>query len=140
MSFSSSNSALVIKQICTNNSGLHQKCLFNAGTHFLTHLVFRYQVSYHCLFDLKLFPFDEQECLMVFRMRSATSKRVILNPGTLNYLGHKNMVEFVLEELIMQNGNTIVILISVKVWNHYFGFFLKLKRNSKMADTFGLIP
>ena len=47
-------------------------------------------------------------------MRSATSKRVILNPGTLNYLGHKNMVEFVLEELIMQNGNTIVILISVR--------------------------
>jgi hypothetical protein len=42
---------------------------------------------------------------MVFRMRSATSKRVILEPGTLNYLGHKNMVEFVLEELIMQNGN-----------------------------------
>ena len=40
-------------------------------------------------------------------MRSATSKRVILNPGTLNYLGHKNMVEFVLEELIMQNGNTV---------------------------------
>ena len=74
-------------------------------------LIFRYQVSYHCLFDLKLFPFDEQECLMVFRMRSATSKRVILEPGTLNYLGHKNMVEFVLEELIMQNGNTIVILI-----------------------------
>ena len=99
-----------------NNFGLDQKSLFSTEINFLTHFVFRYQVSYHCLFDLKLFPFDEQECLMVFRMRSATSKRVILNPGTLNYLGHKNMVEFVLEELIMQNGiNTIVILISVKV-------------------------
>ena len=41
-------------------------------------------------------------------MRSATSKRVVLNPGTLNYLGHKNMVEFVLEELIMQNGNIVL--------------------------------
>ena len=54
-------------------------------------------------------------------MRSATSKRVILEPGTLNYLGHKNMVEFVLEELIMQNGNTVVILISVKTT--ILGFF-----------------
>ena len=69
---------------------------------------------------------------MVFRMRSATSKRVILNPGTLNYLGHKNMVEFVLEELIMQNGNTIVILISV-LPKPLFGLVLKLKPKSKSS-------
>ena len=67
-------------------------------------LPFRYQVSYHCLFDLRKYPFDEQECVMTFRMRSAVSKRVILKPGILNYLGHKNMVEFVLEELSIQNG------------------------------------
>ena len=65
-------------------------------------------------------------------MRSATSKRVILNPGTLNYLGHKNMVEFVLEELIMQNGNTIVILISVRP-KPLFGLVLKLKPKSKSS-------
>ena len=42
-------------------------------------------------------------------MRSATSKRVILKPGALNYLGHKNMVEFILEELTMQNGRFLFI-------------------------------
>lgn len=64
----------------------------------------RYQAQYHCVFDLRLFPFDEQECLMIFRMRSATSKRVILNPGSLHYGGPRVMVEFVLDQLAMQNG------------------------------------
>ena len=67
----------------------------------------RYQAQYHCVFDLRLFPFDEQECLMVFRMRSATRKRVILNPGSLDYRGPRVMVEFVLEELVMQSGKNL---------------------------------
>ena len=64
----------------------------------------RYQVSYHCLFDLRLFPFDQQECIMTFRMRSATSKRVAFNAGQLVYYGHTSMVEFILETIVLQDG------------------------------------
>ena len=61
-------------------------------------------MSYHCLFDLRLFPFDQQECVMTFRMRSATSLRVIFNAGKLEYFGHKSMVEFILENIVLQDG------------------------------------
>ncbi len=67
----------------------------------------RYQAQYHCVFDLRLFPFDEQECLMIFRMRSATRERVILEPGELSYKGPRVMVEFTLDQLFMQNGSHI---------------------------------
>lgn len=61
--------------------------------------LFRYQAEYHCVFDLRLFPFDEQECEMIFRMRSATKKLVQLKAGDLIYDGPKVMVEFVLGNL-----------------------------------------
>ena len=61
-------------------------------------------MSYHCLFDLRLFPFDQQECIMLFRMRSATSQKVVLKSGRLEYFGHKSMVEFLLETIVIQDG------------------------------------
>ena len=66
-------------------------------------------MSYHCLFDLRLFPFDQQECIMTFRMRSATSKKVVLKSGRLEYFGHKSMVEFLLENIVLQDGLFLTI-------------------------------
>ena len=77
--------------------------------------LYRYQVSYHCLFDLRLFPFDQQECIMQFRMRSATNKRVVFKTGTLEYFGHRSMVEFLLETIAIQDG-----------LRFYFAYLMKL--------------
>ena len=77
--------------------------------------IHRYQVSYHCLFDLRLFPFDQQECIMQFRMRSATNKRVVFKTGTLEYFGHRSMVEFLLETIAIQDG-----------LRFYFAYLMKL--------------
>ena len=41
---------------------------------------------------------------MTFRMRSATNRRVIFDAGKLEYFGHKSMVEFILETIVLQNG------------------------------------
>ena len=41
---------------------------------------------------------------MTFRMRSATSKKVVLKSGRLEYFGHKSMVEFLLEKIVLQDG------------------------------------
>ena len=79
--------------------------------------IHRYQVSYHCLFDLRLFPFDQQECIMQFRMRSATNKRVVFKSGTLEYFGHRSMVEFLLETIAIQDGLICYFTYRVRNWN-----------------------
>ena len=47
---------------------------------------------------------------MTFRMRSATSKKVVLKSGRLEYFGHKSMVEFLLEKIVLQDGLFLSIL------------------------------
>ena len=65
----------------------------------------RYQADYHCVFDLRPFPFDRQECTLLFKMRSATKQQVVLNPGSLEFQGPKTLVEFVIEDLWLTSGN-----------------------------------
>ena len=65
----------------------------------------RYQAEYQCMFDLRPFPFDRQECTLLFKMRSATKQQVVLTPGSLIFQGPKTQVEFVIEDLWLTNGN-----------------------------------
>lgn len=70
------------------------------------HLFFlrRYYAEYHCTFNLRFFPFDDQRCIMVFRIRTATEKSVILKAGDIIYEGPKTLVEFVITNMTMMKS------------------------------------
>ena len=56
----------------------------------------RYYAEYHCTFNLRFFPFDEQTCKMEFKARTVTRQYLELIPGNLRYiLAFANIVTFV---------------------------------------------
>ena len=54
----------------------------------------RFYAEYHCTFNLKMYPFEEQECKIEFKLRAATKEFVVLKPGNLKYSGEVEMVEY----------------------------------------------
>ena len=61
----------------------------------------RYYAEYHCTFNLRFFPFDEQVCKMEFKARTVTRQYLELLPGRLNYKGPEVLVEFIVSNTNM---------------------------------------
>ena len=69
---------------------------------------YRFSAEYHCNFDLRFFPFDEQTCKMEFKARTVTRNYLELLPGKLRYKGPKTLVEFVVKGIEMGIGMNII--------------------------------
>ena len=59
----------------------------------------RYAAEYPCTFNLRFFPFDRQTCTMIFKMRTATEKSVVLIPDGVKYNGPSQLIEFVVKKV-----------------------------------------
>jgi hypothetical protein len=64
----------------------------------------RFYAEYHCTFNLRFFPFDEQICKMEFKARTSTKQYLILRSGGLKYRGPKVLVEFVVSNVTIGPG------------------------------------
>ena len=51
------------------------------------HLMYlrRYYTEVPCIYNLRFFPFDKQRCKIIFKIRTATVKTVILVPDLVEY-------------------------------------------------------
>lgn len=45
----------------------------------------KYYAEYGCTFDLRNFPFDDQQCTMNFTMDSAKASYIVLKPDVITY-------------------------------------------------------
>ena len=45
----------------------------------------KYYAEYGCTFDLRSFPFDDQQCTMNFSMDSAKASYILLKPENITY-------------------------------------------------------
>ena len=83
----------------------------------------RFYAEYHCTFNLRFFPFDEQICKMEFKARTVTKQYLKLLPGNLKYKGPKVLVEFVVSNVTMgfgrQNVTRSEIRIIIKLARQY---------------------
>ena len=64
----------------------------------------RVMAEYHCTFNLRFFPFDDQVCKMEFKSRTVTKNYLTLLPGILKYKGPEVLVEFVVTDIQMTEG------------------------------------
>jgi hypothetical protein len=82
---------------------------------------FRFYAEYHCAFDLKYFPFDIQNCSMIFKMRTATHTKVRFFPLDLVYSGPMDMLEFSLTNYTLEEGKDRKLDLNVN-WSFCFVF------------------
>ena len=75
----------------------------------------RFYAEYHCTFNLRFFPFDEQTCKMEFKARTVTKQYLQLMPGTLKYKGPKVLVEFVVSNVTMGFGRENVTRSEIRI-------------------------
>ena len=68
--------------------------------------LFRYSAEYHCTFNLRFFPFDDQTCTMEFKARTVTKNYLKLVPGHLKYLGPHVLVEFIVANMTIEEGTS----------------------------------
>lgn len=59
-----------------------------------------YTAEYSCDFDLLMFPFDAQDCKMIFTLTSAGSTYMILQPDVAEYIGRKELIEYTIGEIL----------------------------------------
>ena len=71
---------------------------------FTSNYLFRYSAEYHCTFNLRFFPFDDQTCTMEFKARTVTKNYLQLVPGHLKYLGPHVLVEFIVANMTIEEG------------------------------------
>ena len=75
----------------------------------------RFYAEYHCTFNLRFFPFDEQICKMEFKARTVTRQYLELLPGRLLYKGPEILVEFVVSNVTMQMGRQNVTRSEIQI-------------------------
>ena len=75
----------------------------------------RYYAEYHCTFNLRFFPFDEQICKMEFKARTVTRQYLELIPGNLRYRGPQTLVEFVVSNVTMGPGRLNVTRSEIRI-------------------------
>ena len=75
----------------------------------------RFYAEYHCTFNLRFFPFDEQVCKMEFKARTVTKQYLQLMPGKLKYRGPKVLVEFVVTNVTMGFGRDNVTRSEIRI-------------------------
>ena len=56
-----------------------------------------------CNFDLKLYPFDSQQCLIITYLDGVTEEFVVLNPTDLSYLGKRKLSEYEVVDIRTRN-------------------------------------
>ena len=56
-----------------------------------------------CKFDLQLYPFDKQQCLIVTFLDGVTKDFVVLRPKELSYLGKRKLSEYEVTEIRTRN-------------------------------------
>ena len=54
----------------------------------------KYYAEYGCTFDLRSFPFDDQQCTMNFSMDSAKASYILLKPDTITYQVYAYVIRF----------------------------------------------
>ncbi|KAA0193776.1 hypothetical protein HAZT_HAZT006108 [Hyalella azteca] len=59
-----------------------------------------YNAVYSCDFDLLMFPFDAQDCSMIFTLTSAAANYMLLRPDNITYIGRKDLIEYTISEFI----------------------------------------
>ena len=79
---------------------------FKIGNVFTSNYLFRYSAEYHCTFNLRFFPFDDQTCTMEFKARTVTKNYLQLVPGHLKYLGPHVLVEFIVANMTIEEGTS----------------------------------
>ena len=77
----------------------------------------RYYAEYHCTFNLRFFPFDEQTCKMEFKARTVTRQYLELIPGNLRYRGPETLVEFVVSNVTMGPGSLNTTRSEIRIGN-----------------------
>ena len=75
----------------------------------------RFYAEYHCTFNLRFFPFDEQVCKMEFKARTVTRQYLELLPGRLLYKGPEILVEFVVSNVTMEEGRQNVTRSEIEI-------------------------
>ncbi|XP_064113366.1 uncharacterized protein LOC135220009 isoform X1 [Macrobrachium nipponense] len=53
-----------------------------------------YNATYTCIFDLLMFPFDQQVCQLRFTLVSASTSYVMLVPINVSYTGPRSLIEY----------------------------------------------
>ncbi|XP_018007913.2 acetylcholine-gated chloride channel subunit acc-1-like [Hyalella azteca] len=87
----------------------------------------RYNVHYSCDFDLLMFPFDAQDCLMTFELTSAAASYLMLRPDNITYMGRKDLVEYTISEFIEINSSIVSGYSQVKLgvrFERRYGFYI----------------
>ena len=69
--------AILAAGMDSHTSGGFLKKMSNLGTFF----VFRWFANFPCNYDLRMFPFDQQNCELEFKMRNAIKAQVISAAG-----------------------------------------------------------
>ncbi|CAL4059215.1 unnamed protein product, partial [Meganyctiphanes norvegica] len=85
-----------------------------------------YTVTYNCDFDLIMFPFDRQDCLMKFTLVSATSSYMELVEKAARFTGKKDLIEYSIGEVKIELGEEeafSTVYVTVRFTRRY-GFYL----------------
>ena len=64
----------------------------------------RYYTTHPCIYNLRFFPFDQQRCKIIFKMRTATTKTVRIKPNGVKYSATRNLVDFIVTDLYLTPG------------------------------------
>ncbi|XP_042221874.1 uncharacterized protein LOC121866320 [Homarus americanus] len=78
----------------------------------------KYSVRYVCNFDLSMYPFDKQECHLVFTLTSAPRQYLTLrqlHEQGVAFLGSKELIEYTIEKVTMATSNSSDDLYSVQM-------------------------
>ncbi|KAF2363380.1 Neurotransmitter-gated ion-channel ligand-binding domain [Trinorchestia longiramus] len=59
-----------------------------------------YTAVYSCDFDLLMFPFDAQDCYMLFTLTSAAASYMTLRTDVVEYIGQKELIEYTIGDYI----------------------------------------
>jgi len=77
-----------------------EEARYPGGKNKLTHYR-RWFAVFPCNYDLRMFPFDQQNCELTFKMRNAIKAQVLIVPGNIVYKGAKSVVEFIVNNYTM---------------------------------------
>ena len=58
-----------------------------------------FTVDFICVFDMKVYPFDSQQCPVIFIMKGNSGHFVELVQGTVSYKGPENVMQYIVQDV-----------------------------------------
>ena len=110
-------------EVLTYPEDINEEMYFNSSENPLEYQR-EYQQKFYCDFNFFWYPFDTQECRMKFKIFNSMSDSVLLQPGSTNFSGEANLLQFtVIKWNISRRKDGRIVEAKLIFQRNYFNHF-----------------